>query len=107
MLRLQRIGKTKHPTYRLVVSEKTKDTQSGSLENLGIYNPAVNPKVIELNKERIAYWMSVGAQLSNSVNNLFIAQGLIKGKKKKSVFLSKTRKAKLEKEKAVPVEIKA
>lgn len=95
MLRFQRIGKKKHPNYRLVVSEKTKDTQSGSLENLGIYNPAVNPKVIDLKKDRIDYWMSVGAQLSASVNNLFVNQGMIKGGKKKSVFLSKKRKEKL------------
>ena len=96
MLRFQRVGKKKHPSYRLVVSEKTKDTQSGTLENLGIYNPAANPKVIDLKKDRIAYWMSVGAQLSGSVNNLFVNQNIIKGDKKKSVFLSKKRKAKLE-----------
>mgnify|MGYP001619114315 CR=1 FL=1 len=107
MIRFQRIGKKKHPSYRLVVSEKAKDTQSGSLENLGVYNPAVNPKVVDLRKDRIAHWMSVGAQLSASVNNLFINQGLIKGDKKKSVFLSKKRKEKLEKAKAVPEEKKA
>lgn len=100
VLRFQRIGKKKHPSYRLVVSEKAKDTQSGTLENLGIYNPIVNPKVIELNKDRINYWISVGAQLSASVNNLFISQGIIKGDKKKSVFLSKKRKTKLEGKKA-------
>ena len=100
MLRFQRVGKKKHPSYRLVVSEKAKDTQSGSLENLGIYNPTVNPKVIELKKDRINYWLSVGAQLSASVNNLFVNQGMIKGDKKKSVFLSKKRKEKLAAKKA-------
>ena len=95
MLRLQRLGKSKHPSYRLVVSEKAKDTQSGTLENLGIYNPAATPKVVDFKKDRILYWISVGAQLSASVNNLFIKENIIKGDKKKSVFLSKKRKAKL------------
>ena len=86
MLRLQRIGKKKSPTYRLIVSEKTKDTQAGSLENWGIYNPVATPKVIEFKKDRINYWLSVGAQPSATVNNLLVNEGIVKGEKKKSVF---------------------
>src|SRR3989339_268543 len=100
ILRLQRIGKKKNPTYRLIVSEKTKDTQAGTLENLGIYNPVVSPKVIQFNAERINYWISKGAQLSASVNNLLIQEGIIKGKKEKSVFLSKKRQESMGKKKA-------
>lgn len=100
MLRLQRLGKLKNPSYRLIVSEKHKDTQSGTLENLGIYNPIVTPKVVTLNKERINYWLSVGAQMSASVNNLLLKEGVIKGEKQKSVYLSKTRKEKINKKKA-------
>jgi ribosomal protein S16 len=39
MIRLQRVGKTKRPTYRLIVSPKHKDTQSGQIEILGQYDP--------------------------------------------------------------------
>lgn len=95
VIRLQRIGKKKSPSYRIIVSEKTKDTQAGTLENLGIYNPVLKDKVIELNKERINYWISVGAQPSASVNNLLVREGVIKGDKHKSVFLSKKRKEKM------------
>jgi|SRR3989339_597351 len=107
ILRLQRIGKKKNPTYRLIVSEKTKDTQAGTLENLGIYNPVVSPKVIQFNAERINYWISKGAQLSTSVNNLLVQEGIIKGKKEKSVFLSKKRQEKMGKKKAEVASAKA
>jgi small subunit ribosomal protein S16 len=87
MIRLQRVGKKKQPSYRFIVSDKLHDTQSKNVEVLGIYNPMVKPKVIELKKERVEYWLKVGAQMSSTVNNLFITQGIIKdGKKKKSVF---------------------
>lgn len=91
------MGKKKQPSYRLVVSEKTRDTQAGSHELLGFYDPIRQPKVIEFKKERILYWISKGAQASNTVNNLLIKQGIIEGKKRKSVALSTARKAKLAK----------
>ena len=95
MLRLQRVGKIKSPSYRLVVSEKAKDTQSGSLEILGQYDPTKNPKVINFKNDRIQYWLSVGAQTSNTVHNLFLNAGILQGEKKKSVYLSKKRKEKI------------
>src|SRR3989338_4726764 len=95
MLRLQRVGKIKSPSYRLVVSEKAKDTQSGSLEILGQYDPTKNPKVINFKKDRIEHWLSVGAQTSNTVHNLFLNAGILQGEKKKSVYLSKKRKEKI------------
>lgn len=99
-IRLQRIGKKKQPIYRLIVSEKTKDTQAGSLEILGMYNPMTNPKQIELKKERIQYWIGVGAQPSPTVSNLLVREGVVKVKKQKSVFISKKRAEKIEKKKA-------
>lgn len=96
MIRLQRVGKKKQPSYRLVVSEKARDTQSGSLELLGHFNPLRTPKIIQLNVDRIKYWISKGAQPSNTLHNMFVAQGIIEGKKRKSVNLSTARKEKLE-----------
>ena len=96
MIRLQRIGKKKQPTYRLVVSEKTKDTQAGSLEILGHYDPLSKDKTLVLKEERIKYWLSVGAQASDTVYNLLLKAGLVSGDKKKSVYISNKRKAKKE-----------
>lgn len=101
VIRLQRVGKLKQPSYRLVINEKTRDVQGKSLEILGIYNPVRRPKLIELKKERINFWLSKGAQLSNTVNNLLLNQGVISGeKKKKSVSLSKKRLQKISAKKA-------
>lgn len=98
-LRLARVGKKKHPIYRLVVSESTKDMYGNHLEILGQYDP--HTKANSFNNERISYWMSVGAQASETVHNLLVATGLIKADKKaKAVSISKKRTAKIDKEKA-------
>jgi len=111
MIRLQRIGKKKSPSYRLVVSEKTRDTQAGSLEILGTYNPVLIPKVTELKADRIKHWISQGAQLSETVNNLLIKEGVIEGKKMKSVNITNRRQGKINAKKAEveekAVEVKA
>ena len=99
-IRLQRIGKKKQPIYRVIVSDKHKDTQAKSLEILGNYNPVTQPKQIELKKDRIEYWLSVGAQPSPTVNNLLVKEGILKAKKQKSVFISKKRAKKIADKKA-------
>ncbi len=101
-IRLQRLGKKKQPIYRLIVSDKHKDTQAKSLEILGSYNPTTQPKQIELNRERIEYWLSVGAQPSATVSNLLVKEGITKAKKVKSVFISQKRAKKIEAKKAAP-----
>lgn len=110
-IRLQRLGKKKQPIYRLIVSDKHKDTQAKSIEIVGSYNPITQPKQIELKKDRIEYWLSVGAQPSPTVHNLFLKEGLVKGKKEKSVFISKKRATKLsakkEAEKSAKAEVPA
>lgn len=100
MIRLQRVGKKKQPTYRLVISEKARDTQAKALEILGHYSPTQNPKVLELKADRIKHWISMGAQASETVNNLLIREGVIEGKKAKSVSLTKKRRGKIDAKKA-------
>lgn len=88
-IRLQRVGKKKKPAYRFVVSESSKDLYGKHLEILGHYDPFT--KVCEVKKDRIQYWISVGAQPSPTVHNLLVDQNVIdkpkvvasKGKKKK------------------------
>ena len=83
MIRLSRVGKIKQPTYRLIVSEKSKDTHGKYLEILGTYNPRTNPATIKFEAERIKYWMSKGAQPSDTVHNLLVDQKIIDEPKKK------------------------
>ena len=93
-IRLQRIGRKKLPHFRLIVQDKQKDPWDKSLEILGSMNPRT--KEIKLNKERIEYWLSKGAQPTNTVHNLLIEQGIIKGEKVKTMTVSKKRLAKKE-----------
>lgn len=105
-IRLQRMGKKKSPTYRLVVSENARDTQAKSLEILGHYNPTQEPKIIELKTERIKHYLSYGAQMSSTVHNLLVNAGIVESKKKmKSVSITNKRNAKIA-EKQTEKEIK-
>ena len=98
-LRLARVGKKKKPVYRLVVSEHTKDMYGNHLEILGQYNPHTKEAVLK--NDRIEHWLKVGAQPSETVENLLVKEGLIKnGKKAKAVSISKKRKTKIEGKKA-------
>lgn len=100
-LKLSRTGKKKQPTFRLIVTEKSRDPWGLHKEIIGNINLRGTEKVYALNKERIAYWLSVGAQPTPTVHNILVAQGIIKDEKKqKAVRLSTKRKAKLEKKKA-------
>jgi len=89
-IRLARVGKKKRPAYRFIISESSRDTYGKALEILGHYNPF--SKVCEVNAERVKYWISVGAQMSPTVNNLFIAQNVISGEKVKASKAGKKKK---------------
>lgn len=74
-IRLTRTGKKGQPSFRVVVAEKSKAVKRKYLELLGHYLPAVEPKKIELNKERIEYWISQGAQPTDTVAALLKNNG--------------------------------
>lgn len=106
-IKLSRFGKKKQPTYRVIVLEKTKDPWGDYLENLGTYNPKVQPKVIQLNAERIKYWLSKGAQPTPTVWNLLVSNNIIQAKKKSVSRMSKERAARLAAEKLAEEKSKA
>lgn len=105
-IRLQRVGRKKQPTYRFVVSERARDTQGRALEILGSYNPTQSPKLFNIKKERVLHWINMGAQPSETVNNLLVTEGIIKGDKQKSVTITKKRQTKLDEKKAADAEAK-
>jgi small subunit ribosomal protein S16 len=73
-LRLARHGTTNLPFYWLVASDSRCARDGKFKEKLGTYNPLLpheNPERIRLNKERINYWLSVGAKPSDRVVRLF------------------------------------
>jgi small subunit ribosomal protein S16 len=69
MIRLARIGKKKHPFYRVVVTEKTRPRNGRFVEIVGTYDPAKKPATIQLNDERVQYWIAKGAQPSDTVRS--------------------------------------
>ena len=74
MIRLARVGARKQPHYRVVVIEKDRARNGRSVEVVGTYNPRTNPASLELKRERVDYWVSKGAQLSDRVGKLVAAQ---------------------------------
>lgn len=74
-IRLTRTGKNAQPSFRIVVAEHSWPVKRKYLERLGQYVPAANPKVLTLDKERIEYWLSKGAQPSDTVAGLLKREG--------------------------------
>jgi small subunit ribosomal protein S16 len=70
MIRLARVGARKQPHYRIVVIEKDRARNGRSVEVVGTYNPRTNPASVDLKRDRIDYWTSKGAQLSDRVEKL-------------------------------------
>jgi len=80
-IRLQRVGRKHEPSFRLVLTDSKNSTKSGKyLENLGNYDARRGEKS-EFKADRITYWVSKGAQLSGTVNNLLIDKKIVSGKK--------------------------
>jgi len=79
MIRLARIGARKQPYYRVVVIEKERARNGRSVEVVGTYNPRTNPATLDLKRERIDYWVSKGAQLSETVNRLLAKPAPVAG----------------------------
>ncbi|MFA5999736.1 MAG: 30S ribosomal protein S16 [Candidatus Paceibacterota bacterium] len=79
-IRLQRIGRKNDPAFRAVLTDSKNSTKSGKfLEIIGTYNPKKGEAVFKT--DRIEYWMSKGAKVSDTMHNFLVHQGVIKGKK--------------------------
>lgn len=98
-IKLSRTGKTKQPYYRLIVLEKTKDPWGDYLENLGYVNTRTDPPTYQLKDERVKYWLSKGAQPTDTVHNILVTKGLIVAPKRKVSNLGKKFKEQLAAEK--------
>ena len=76
-IRLNRVGATKQPTYRFVVSDSRNARNGRSLETLGHYNPRTDPIEIKVDEEKAKAWLSRGAQPSDTVARLFRRVGVL------------------------------
>ena len=73
MLRLSRQGAKKNPYYRVVVTDKKSKRDGRFIEHIGVYDPNRNPAEIRFDEARLQYWLSVGAQPSDTVGELIKA----------------------------------
>jgi len=69
-IRLRRAGSKKRPFFRVVVTDSRTARDSSFVEILGHYNPRTKPAVVQVDTERVAFWMKQGAQPSSSVRTL-------------------------------------
>jgi small subunit ribosomal protein S16 len=69
-IRLRRAGSKKRPFFRVVVTDSRTARDSSFVEILGHYNPRTRPAVVDIDKERVDFWLKRGAQPSDTVRTL-------------------------------------
>jgi small subunit ribosomal protein S16 len=71
------MGAKKRPSYRIVAADSRSPRDGRFIESVGFYDPLTQPATIKLNEERIRYWLSVGAQPTDTVRSMLVRHGLI------------------------------
>lgn len=66
-IKLKRLGKIRAPHYRIIVADSRTRRDGRAIEEIGLYHPVQNPSRIEVNSERVQYWLGVGAQPTEPV----------------------------------------
>jgi small subunit ribosomal protein S16 len=74
-IRLKRLGKIREPYYRVVVADSRTKRDGRAIEEIGKYHPKLEPSLIDINSERVQYWLSVGAQPTEQVRHLLTITG--------------------------------
>lgn len=77
-IRLKRMGSKRNPFYRIVVADSRAPRDGRSIEQIGTYNPVVNPVEVKIDEDKALDWMSKGAKPSDTVRNLFSKEGIMK-----------------------------
>jgi small subunit ribosomal protein S16 len=79
-IRLKRIGKKRHPFYRLVVADKPDRRDGRFIETLGSYDPHANPPVVKVDGDKAKEWIGKGAQPSEAAEKILVRAGVIEKK---------------------------
>ncbi|MGW8380738.1 30S ribosomal protein S16 [Streptomyces sp. ODS28] len=74
-IKLKRLGKIRSPHYRIIVADSRTRRDGRAIEEIGLYHPVQNPSRIELDSERVQYWLSVGAQPTEPVQAILKVTG--------------------------------
>jgi small subunit ribosomal protein S16 len=76
-LRLRRMGAKKRPSYRIVAADSKSPRDGRFIEAFGLYDPITQPATVRIDDERARHWLSVGAQPTDTVRDLFVRAGLM------------------------------
>ncbi len=76
-IRLSRVGAKKQPHYRVVVADADSPRDGRIVEMIGFYNPRTDPPTFEIDEERARYWLSQGAQPTDSVARMLKKRGVL------------------------------
>jgi small subunit ribosomal protein S16 len=71
------MGKKKQPIYKIVVADSRSPRDGRFLEAVGLYNPLTNPHTVEINEDRVQYWLEKGAQPTLTVKSLLSNKGIL------------------------------
>ncbi|WP_419998231.1 30S ribosomal protein S16 [Streptomyces boninensis] len=74
-IKLKRLGKIRSPHYRIVVADSRTRRDGRAIEEIGLYHPVQNPSRIEVDSERVQYWLGVGAQPTEPVEAILKVTG--------------------------------
>src|SRR3954454_19189719 len=77
-IRLRRVGRKKSPMYRIVGADSKSPRDGKFLETVGEYQPRTGEQAINLDADRVNYWLNVGAQPTDTVRSLLRKAGLLK-----------------------------
>ena len=77
-IRLRRMGAKKAPFYRIIVADSRAPRDGKFIDEIGYYNPLVEPVEVKINEEKANEWLSNGAQPTDVVKRLFNNAGLTK-----------------------------
>ena len=76
-IRLKRMGMKKNPFYRIVVIDSRSARNGRAIEEIGYYNPVSEPVELKFNDERAKYWLSTGAQPTDTTRALLKKGGIL------------------------------
>jgi small subunit ribosomal protein S16 len=79
-IRLTRVGKKRQPSYRVVVADSRSPRDGRYIEQIGRYDPTVDPSIVEIDNERAEYWMARGAKPSSQVRKLLEISGSLEAR---------------------------
>lgn len=77
-IRLKRLGATKRPFYRIVVTDSRNKRDGREIESLGTFDPTKNPVLVDFDEEKTFYWLNNGARPSDTIRTILSNAGVMK-----------------------------